>query len=124
MRCKKCAYITFDFYSKCPKCGTSFLDIKQKLNIIDYSIDEESNYLIPEKPEKIDQKIEKRERNQIVEENGKVTLIRQGKEDELKIEHTKIEEEEIEKEPQVSVEEEDGINIADLLETTKLEDDK
>ena len=104
MRCKKCEYITFDFYNECPKCGTSFKEIKEKLNIIDYSISEENNYLIDEKLEEPEKKEEEQE-----------TIETQ--ESQPEIEHTKVEDKE------EAVPDEEGISISEFLETTKLEDE-
>jgi uncharacterized OB-fold protein len=113
MRCKKCAYITFDFYENCPKCGSSFKEIKENLNIINYSISEECNYLIPEKiVEQKQEKLDDVKLDNVQVEKKKEKEIKK----EFKIEHTKVEE------SQDSNIDEDGINISDLLETTKIED--
>ncbi len=96
MRCKKCKYITFDYYKSCPKCNTPFDEIKKNLNIPDYILTEESNYLFPE-------------------------IFEEEKPEEIVVENQRYKEEETEKE-EFEFTEEDGISISELLEKTRFED--
>jgi len=105
MRCQKCKYITFEFYDSCPKCGADFKKLKELLNILDYSIKEENNYLIPERVVETSEKVEVQEKEP-----------KEFKEEDL-IEHTKIEE------SQEAEEEVDGIDLKDLLETNRFEEE-
>ncbi len=98
MKCRKCGYITFDHFDDCPKCKTSFTEIKESLNIIDYTLTQNNNYLFPE----------------IVEEEEKEEKIIKEKE-ELSLKDV-FKEEDVE-------EEEEGISISKLLEQTRFEEE-
>jgi len=103
MKCRKCGFITFDHFDDCPKCKTSFTEIKESLNIIDYNLTKNNNYLLPEIIEKEEE--EKKEEKVIQEEQ------------ELSIK-------DVFKEEDTEEEEEEGISITKLLEQTRFEEDK
>ncbi len=115
MKCPKCNFITFDFYDKCPKCDTDFTESKRDLNIIDYSLSDENNYLIPlEDPQYLKEKYISNV--QTSSESKPIEVILPEKQSEPEIEHTVIENKK-------ENEEIEGISLEDLLETTKIEEE-
>ncbi len=102
MKCRKCGFITFDHFDDCPKCKTSFTEIKESLNIIDYNLTKNNNYLLPEIIEKEEEKKEEK----VIQEEQELSI------------------KDVFKEEDTEEEEEEGISITKLLEQTRFEEDK
>ncbi len=107
MKCRKCGFITFDHFDDCPKCKTSFTEIKESLNIIDYNLTKNNNYLLPEIIEKEEEKKEEiKKEEKVIQEEQELSI------------------KDVFKEEDTEEEEEEGISITKLLEQTRFEEDK